>query len=138
MDQATAVATAIATLTLSQLPAIGQPLDAGTFVGLTTTADGTHCAVVLLDDKPSKRLNWDDAKAWADSVGCTLPSRPVGALLFANARSSFEEAWHWTCEEFEHDGSYAWDQIFSNGVQGSNVKSYEARARAVRLIHISA
>jgi hypothetical protein len=137
MDQATAVATAIATLTFAALPAIGQPLDAGKFVGLTTTADGKHCAVVLLDDKPSKRLNWDDAKAWADSVGGTLPSRPVGALLFANARSSCEPNWHWTCEEYEHDGSYAWFQYFF-GFQSYNVKSYEARARAVRLIHISA
>lgn len=125
-------------INFSSLPAIGQPLDAGTFVGLTTTADGKHCAVLLLDDKPSKRLHWDDAKDWADSVGGTLPSRPVGALLFANARSSFEEAWHWTCEEFEHDGSTAWSQTFSSGSQGIVFKSYEARARAVRLIHISA
>lgn len=138
MDQATAVATAIATLTFAALPAIGQPLDAGTFVGLTTTADGKHCAVVLLDDKPIKRLNWDDAKAWADGLGGTLPSRPVAALLFANARSSFEPYWHWSCEEHEHDGSDAWGQNFYYGRSGYDGKSYEARARAVRLIHISA
>ena len=125
-------------ITFAALPAIGQPLDAGTFVGLTTTADGKHCAVVLLDDKPSKRLSWDDAKDWADSVGGILPSRPVAALLFANARSSFEPNWHWSCEEYEHNGSFAWDQDFYHGGQGNGGKSYEARARAVRLIHLSA
>mgnify|MGYP000092967193 FL=1 len=33
---------------LCELPAIGQPLMGGTFAGITTQADGTHCAVILL------------------------------------------------------------------------------------------
>jgi hypothetical protein len=36
------------TLTVSTLHAIGTALENGTFAGLTTRPDGTHCAVVLL------------------------------------------------------------------------------------------
>jgi hypothetical protein len=32
----------------SSLPALGHPLDTGTFAGITTTPDGKHHAVVLL------------------------------------------------------------------------------------------
>jgi hypothetical protein len=40
--------TTTSTLTVSTLPAIGTALENGTFAGLTTRPDGTHCAVVLL------------------------------------------------------------------------------------------
>lgn len=115
-----------------------QPLEGGIFVGLTTTSDGKHCAVVLLPDKPESRLTWDQAVAWADKAGGVLPTRPVAAMLFANARDEFEKAWHWTSETHEDEGSYAWDQYFVYGGQYGLHKSFEGRARAVRLIQLDA
>jgi len=123
-------------LNLSDLPAIGQPLDAGIFAGITTKPDGTHCAVVLLADKPAKDLTWMKAMNWAEKLGAELPARPVSALLFANLKAEFAPRWHWTCES--DDSSYAWNQYFFNGGQGYYGKSFDARARAVRLIQLTA
>lgn len=122
-------------LNLSSLPALGQPLDSGIFAGLTTKPDGTHCAVVLLPDKPPKDLAWKPARTWAAELSAELPTRPVAALLFANARDQFEPSWHWTANEL--DGSYAWNQYFNYGGQDYYGKSFEARARAVRLIQLT-
>ena len=97
----------------TELPGLGQPLQGGIFCGLTTTPDGAHHAVVLLADKPPTRLDWQAACAWAETVGGALPTRPVAAMLFANAKAKFEEAWHWTADAF--GGSYAWVQLFFNG-----------------------
>ena len=118
------------------LPALGAALDAGIFAGLTTKPDGTHCAVVLLADKPGGKLTWQQAVEWAQSVQGELPSRPVSALLFANAHDQFERTWHWTSETDEDDGSYAWSQGFDDGRYYSH-KSDEGRARAVRLIPLA-
>ena len=116
----------------TDLPGLGQPLEGGTFAGLTTAPDGKVLAVVLMADKPATRLDWEAACAWAQTVGGTLPTRPVAAMLFANAKAQFEEAWHWTADEF--GGSYAWGQSFNYGTQGTLHKSCEGRARAVRLL----
>jgi len=123
-------------MNFTDLPAIGQPLEAGTFVGLTTKPDGTHHAVVLLADKAAKRMTWKASLAWAKKLKAELPTRPVAALLFANAKSQFEPEWHWTSEAY--DSSYAWLQYFLNGYQLSNYESFEGRARAVRLIQLTA
>ena len=123
-------------MNLSDLPAIGQPLDAGIFAGITTKPDGTHCAVVLLADKPAKDMTWKQAIAWAKKLGAELPARPVSAQLFATLKGEFEPRWHWTCEDL--DSSCAWGQGFSDGLQGFSVKWFEARARAVRLIQLTA
>ncbi len=117
------------------LPKLGEPLDGGIFAGLTTKKDGTHCAVVLLPGK-GYGLNWSDAKAWATEQGGELPSRPVAALLFANAKEQLRPEWHWTADE---DGaSYAWNCNFSIGNQYDSRKSYEGSAVAVRLIALEA
>jgi hypothetical protein len=121
---------------LNDLPAVGQPLEGGLFAGLTTTKDGQHCAVVLLDDKPKKLLSWSAAMKWAEKLKATLPTRPVAALLFAKFGDQFDKEWHWTGDEL--DGSYAGGQHFLNGHQYTGHKSYEGRARAVRLIHLTA
>jgi hypothetical protein len=122
------------------LPAIGAALEGGIFCGLTTKPDGTHHAVVLLPDAPAERLNWANAMAWAEGLGngAQLPTRPVAALLFANAKPQFEEAWHWTSETHVNDSSCAWYQTFSYGTQYHYDKSYAGRARAVRLIQLTA
>ena len=125
-------------IALAALPALGAALVGGIFAGLATTKAGTHCAVVLLADKPGGKLTWQQATEWASSVNGELPTRPVAALLFANARDQFEKAWHWTSETYEDDGSYAWSQGFLGGTQSDNRKSFEGRARAVRLIPLTA
>lgn len=128
----------ITPLTFATLPALGAALGGGIFVGLTTDKQGQHLAVALLPDKPAndEELTWRKAMDWAKDVGGELPTRPVSALLFANARDQFEASWYWTSEEF--DSSYAWVQYFYNGEQTSIPKDYALRARAVRLIQLSA
>jgi hypothetical protein len=124
-----------AAIAFALLPAVGAQLEGGIFCGITTTKDGAHVAVVLLADTTEDK-SWADAKAWAESVGGELPTRPVAAMLFANAKSHFEPSWHWTSEEA--GASYAWGCGFNDGYQLSNDKSYEGCARAVRLIPLVA
>lgn len=119
------------TLALTALPKLGEDLEGGTFAGLTTKPDGTHCAVILLPDAATK-LTWQKAKAWATKQDSELPSRPVAAMLFANVKARLTPAWHWTSEE--EDASYAWGCYFSSGQLGCLLKSYEGSAVAVRRI----
>ena len=119
---------------LASLPPLGGPLDGGTFAGLTTKKDGTHCAVVLLPEQ-AEGLTWKKAMNWAVKQGGELPSRPVAALLFANAKSQLKPKWHWTSDE--EDASFAWLCQFSLGHQYDVHKSYEGSAVAVRLIHLT-
>ena len=120
-------------MSITDLPAIGQPLDGGTFAGLTTKPDGAHCAVVLLPDNGTD-LTWAKAKAWAKEQGGELPSRPVAALLFANVKASLQPRWQWTSDEY--DASFAWLCYFGNGGQIFSLKSFEGSAVAVRYIKI--
>ena len=122
--------------------ALGAPLEGGTFAGIVTLKDGAHVAVVLLSDKPEKRLKREAAKAWVESVDGVLPTRPVAALLYANAKDQFESTWHWTSETLdadtgdEGDASYAWYCYFNSGYQSYFNVSSAGAARAVRLIHL--
>ena len=88
--------------------------------------------LVLLPEQPTERLSWDDAMAWAASIGAELPTRQEAALLFANAKTAFEPAWHWTSEQYAGDASGAWIQYFGNGSQLTNGKGCKGRVRAVR------
>ena len=94
--------------------------------------------LVLLPDWPEKRMTWDDAKAWADGLGAKLPTRQEQALLFANCKPHLKRTWHWSCEEYEGDASYAWGCHFYDGDQLNTRKSYEGSAVAVRCIPLSA
>lgn len=131
------MSTLTATLTIAQLPALGAPLEGGSFAGITTQPDGTHCAVVLLPAQGTD-LDWPAAKAWASEQGGELPSRPVAALLFANVKTQLRPRWHWTGETHEDDASYAWSCDFYYGYQSYSHKSSEGGAVAVRLIHLAA
>ncbi len=117
----------------SDLPKIGTALHGGTFAGLTTKKNGTHCAVILLPDQGTD-LTWKKACNWAQKLEAELPSRPVAALLFANVKDQLRPKWHWTSESY--DASYAWNYSFNVNDQGNNHKSYEDAAVAVRLIPI--
>lgn len=123
------------TTTLANLPALGAPLDGGTFAGLTTQPDGMHHAVVLLPGR-GEDLTWKQACEWAAQQGGVLPTRPVAALLFANAKAQLQPEWHWTADE--HSASCAWYCHFDYGNQNYGHKSYKGSAVAVRLIPLSA
>jgi hypothetical protein len=125
-------------LTLATLPVLNSPLENGTFAGLTTRPDGTHCAVVLLPAHISN-ITWKKAIDWAAEQGGELPSRPVASLLFANVRSLLKSDWHWTHEVYKHNASYAWGCGFGDGYVGNDRhESFEGSAVAVRLIPITA
>jgi len=127
--------TVIASVILSALPAPGAYFEGGTFAGLTTRPDGTHCAVVLLPGK-AEDLDWNDAKAWALEQGGELPTRPVAALLFANVQPALSPEWHWTADEYS--ASSAWVCTFGNGHQDFTHEVDERAAVAVRLIPLTA
>ena len=124
----------IQALSLVTLPALGSPLEGGTFAGVITKKNGAHCAVILLPEQGAD-LNWKNALAWAEKQGGELPTRPVAAMLFANVKDKLQPHWHWTSEE---NASYAWLCYFDCGNQNGNHKSYEGSAVAVRLIPITA
>lgn len=117
------------------IPALGQPLDGGIFVGIITQPDGTHCAVTLLPHRATG-LNWEAATQWAASLNAQLPTRPMAALIFANTQDRPKSGWHWTSDELEEDASYAWFCTFGRGTQSYYLKSPEADAVAVRLLPI--
>ncbi len=121
-------------LHLSALPALGAPFEGGTFAGVITRPDGTHVAVALLPEQGSK-LTLAKARAWAKKQGGELPSRPIAAMLFANAKPLLRPAWHWTAEA--SSASYAWSCYFGDGCQGGYPLSFEGSAVAVRRIPIA-
>jgi hypothetical protein len=130
-------------LCLSDVPPLGAPLAGGTFCGLITLADGTHHAVVLLPDISPTDLTHQRALAWAASVGGTLPTRPVAALLYSTRKPVLRPCWHWISEAIDadtsdaDDASYAWFCFFLNGSQVNGHKSAEGAAVAVRLIQLT-
>lgn len=91
--------------------------------------------LVLLPDRPAQRMNWQDAMAWAESIGAQLPARQEQALLFANCKPHLQPGWHWSCQEDEEDASYAWVCNFGSGHQGYFRKSFEGSAVAVRRLN---
>lgn len=129
-------AAAPAAVSIATLPPLKAALQGGIFCGLTTLPDGTHHAVVLLAARPDKRLTWKQAMAWAADAGGQLPSRPIAALLYANARETIEPDWHWTNEP--EGSSYAWTCFFTTGSQYYLTRSSEGCAAAVRLIPLVA
>jgi hypothetical protein len=124
-----------ATNKLQTLPTLGSPLRGGKFAGITTAADGTHHALILLDDKPNGELTWRKALNWATKLDADLPSRVEALLLLVNLPYEFERTWHWT--NTQYSDHHAWFQYFYNGPQSFSSKSAELRARAVRRLPIN-
>jgi len=104
------------------------------YVGAVLDADGLISHHLILLPGEAEDVSWQDATAWAEKAGGTLPTRQEQALLYANRKSEFASAWYWSSETHKADGSYAWGQYFSTGGQLLTLKSFEGRARAVRLI----
>jgi hypothetical protein len=127
-------------------PAIGEawPSEGGIYGGIVRGFDGSRDShIVLSKARPESDLTWQAAVDWAKSVGAphhsdfALPTRFQAAILYGNLRDHFETSgWHWTSTESSERN--AWIQDFNLGDQLNNDKSYEARARAVRLIPLTA
>ena len=102
------------------------------FAGAVLNDDGTlsHYLIRLPGEKES--VNWSEAREWAGGQGGCLPTRREQSLLFANLKSSFAAAWHWSDEQHESDSGCAWSQGFSGGGQNGYRKSIKLRAVAVR------
>lgn len=124
-----------AALTLAMLPALGEALDGGIFAGITTTEEGVHVAIVLLPAR-GKDMTWQAAQEWAKKQGGVLPSRPVAAILFANAKKHLPREWHWTSEA--NGATCAWCCGFHGGSQYGYGRSTKLSSVAVRLIQITA
>jgi len=105
------------------------------YAGLKLDADtGKPVAHVVLMAIADKWCPWKEQKEWAASVGGKLPDHQDSALLFANLKHLFKDAWYWL--DPEYSAGYAWTQDFGNGGQNSTYKGIEAFAVAVRLIPI--
>lgn len=104
------------------------------YAGVALAQDGSNTQhhLVLLPARPDKDLSWDDAKAWAASVGGDLPSPQEQSLLFANCRDALPKAWCWSNKEHEQNASFAWLCNFYDGYQLYDPKSVEGSAVAVR------
>jgi hypothetical protein len=88
--------------------------------------------LVLRAERPAKKLNWQAANEWAAAMGATLPTRQEQALLYANCKPHLGPSWHWSCEEYADDASFAWFCGFDDGYQDDTRKSYEGSVVAVR------
>ncbi len=117
------------------MPSLGTTPGGSIFCGITTNPDGVHCAVVLLPDQGNE-LDHQQALAWAEELGATLPTRPVAALLFANALDKLRGEWHWTADT--EGAHYAWLCHFDSGLQSDELNSFKGSAVAIRLIPLAA
>ena len=103
------------------------------YAGVVLDADGKVMHhLVLMAQKPTGKLSWQDAMDWATSAGGHLPTRQEQALLYANCKPHLQTVWHWSCESHEEDASFAWFCGFHDGNQYYDRKSSEGSAVAVR------
>jgi hypothetical protein len=103
------------------------------YAGVVLDAEGKVMHhLVLMAQKPTGKLSWQDAMDWAISAGGHLPTRQEQALLYANCKPHLQSGWHWSCETHEEDASCAWFCYFNHGYQGNDLQSYGGSAVAVR------
>lgn len=98
------------------------------YAGITLKDGQPHENIILLPGEFSG--TWEQCKEWAKSIGGELPDRQVGALLYANLKSEFENDWYWLSQQYSPVS--AWVQFFGDGYQDDIHKDLELRARAVR------
>ena len=91
-------------------------------------------AMVAADNDLGKRIRALQIEGHADYH---LPSQAEIHLMAANLKDQFnQDDWFWTSTHYSAD--HAWMQDFLDGGQGGSRKSNAGRARAVRMIRISA
>lgn len=105
------------------------------YAGAVLDADGRYVYdLVLMPARPSERMSWSGALAWAKEVGGMLPTRQEQALLFAHCRSHLEDGYHWSCDKYERDNAFAWRCYLSQGLLDYTVQSIGCSAVAVRRV----
>lgn len=91
--------------------------------------------VVLLPDRPNRKVNWQVAMYWAASVGGRLPNRQEQALLYANCSPHLQPDWYWSSER--HGSTSIWCCDFSDGRQNRSHERFENLAVAVRILELT-
>ncbi len=110
------------------------------YAGLVIGKDGEPSHHLVLLPGELEKATWESAKEWADKQGgefaASLPNRREQALLYANLKEHFADAWYWSCEPYASDAGYAWFQSFDSGYQYYCHQGRQLRARAVRRLPI--
>ena len=106
------------------------------YAGLILGKDGESSYHLILLPGEQEEINWTDALAWAKEQGGELPNRREQALLYANLKEEFKEAWYWSNTQHASISICAWCQHFINGGQDYWYKTNERRARAVRRLSV--
>ena len=118
-------------------PAPGQhwPEQGGTYIGIAS-AEGDLPArhLIVLDAETEDRVDWKDAKAWAESHGdgARLPTQLEAMLAFTTSKHTFKPQCHWTSTQLSP--GHAFIQDFDVGSSYASYKDGEYRARAFRAI----
>lgn len=118
------------------LPRMHSTYAGATVMGVMAGENGQPDYLLLdLGVEPEKDVTWDEAKAWAASVGGELPTRREQAMLFANRREGqYKPRWYWSCEPSAGEERSAWSQLFFFGNQSYYHEDSTYRARAVRRV----
>lgn len=118
-----------APIPLASLPSVGAPFNDGTFVGLSTTADGRHVAIVRLAVTSERgQLTAGQARTWAALAGGTLPTRAVAALVYFTLPEMARALRYWTCEVGRV--GYSWAAGRGEKHSGHDFATYEIPANA--------
>ena len=102
------------------------------YAGLIVGKDGEASYHLILLPGEAESVTFEQANDWAEKSGGELPTRREQALLYANLKEQFAQAWYWSGERHASDSDSAWIQDFSNGDQGIHRINGQLRARAVR------
>lgn len=102
------------------------------YAGLIVGKDGAPSYHLILLPGDAEKVTFEAAKKWAASIGGDLPTRREQALLYANLKEAFQEAWYWSGEAHVSEAGWAWCQYFGYGSQDSCHQCGQLRARAVR------
>jgi hypothetical protein len=106
------------------------------YAGLILGKDGESSYHLILLPGEQEEINWTDALAWAKEQVGELPNRREQALLYANLKEEFKEAWYWSNTQHASLSDSAWCQYFSNGYQFNLSEYDELRARSVRRLSV--
>ena len=118
------------------MPRINSTYAGGEVMGVMAGQDGKPDYLLIdLGVEPTADVTWQEALAWAKSVGGELPTRREQSVMFGNRREGqYQKTWYWSCAQYAGNESSAWVQTFSDGYQGGDHKDYHYRARAVRRV----
>ncbi len=106
------------------------------YAGLIVGKDGEPSYHLVLLPGEAEEIPFVEANEWAVRQGgeyeASLPNRREQALLYANLKEHFADAWYWSSEKRASDAGYAWFQYFGDGLQDGYRQINQLRARAVR------